>query len=302
MPRLIYHDELTVEVDTNTSILRTSLEHGLPHTHACGGNARCSTCRVLILDGLEYCCPRNEKEQGMAERLNLVPVVRLACQTTINGDVTVRRLVLDDEDRELVDQEFADKTAGVGEERQLAILFADIRGFTTFSERHPAYDVVHVLNRYFSRVCAVINYYDGQIDNFIGDGIMALFGLDAAEDAAFRAVRTGLGMLAEVQAMQPYFRRHFKLDFRIGVGVHVGSVVLGTIGAGERRRLTAIGDAVNFASRIEGLNKETGTQFLISDDAYLEVQDAVLVGGTFEMPIKGKTGSYILYEVLGMRG
>ena len=86
MPRLTYANEKAVEVDAATTVLQASLQNGIPHTHVCGGNAKCSTCRILILVGLEHCCPRNEKEQKMADRRNFSLNVRLACQTTIRGD------------------------------------------------------------------------------------------------------------------------------------------------------------------------------------------------------------------------
>ncbi|MBI3241009.1 MAG: adenylate/guanylate cyclase domain-containing protein [Chloroflexi bacterium] len=300
MPHITYQNEKLIEVEPATTILQASLQNGIPHTHVCGGNARCSTCRVLVLSGLEHCCPRNEKEQKMAERRHFSPAVRLACQTTLGGDVTLRRLVIDNEDEELVDQEVAGGTAprSVGEEKQIAILFSDIRGFTAFSEAHLPYDVIHVLNRYFNRVGSIINRHGGQIDNFMGDGIMALFGLDDAPDATLRAVRAGVEMLAAVEAMQPYFEAQFKTNFRIGIGLHFGEVVLGVVGVGERRRLTAIGDAVNLASRIESANKEARTEFLISEDAYEQVKSHVQIGRHIELPIKGKTGEYSLHEVL----
>ena len=305
MPHIAYqNDRVVAEVDTTTTILQASLQHGIPHTHVCGGNARCSTCRVLIVEGLEACCARNEKEQKMAARRSFSPMVRLACQTTVSGDVALRRLVLDDEDVQLVDQEVADGVMprSVGDERHLAILFADVRNFTAFAEAHLPYDVVHVLNRYFSRVGAVINQHHGQINNFIGDGLMALFDTHASANAALNAVRAGLDMLKAVEAMQPYFEAQFKINFHIGVGVHYGEVVLGTVGAGDNRRLTAIGDAVNLASRIESANKEAGTEFLISEEAYAQVKDFVRLGKHCDLAIKGKTGTYSLHEVVGLIG
>jgi len=302
MPRINYQNETMVQVDAATPILQASLQNGIPHTHVCGGNARCSTCRVLILEGLEHCCARNEKEQKMAARRNFSPQVRLACQTTVSGDVTLRRLVLDDEDVDLVNEEVTGGTAprSVGDERHLAILFADIRNFTAFAEAHLPYDVVHVLNRYFNRVGAIINQHGGQINNFIGDGLMALFDTDGGANPTLNAVRGGLDMLKAVEAMQPYFEAQFKINFRIGIGVHYGEVVLGAVGSGDNRRLTAIGDAVNLASRVESANKEAGTEFLISEEAHEMVEDHVRIGQHIELAIKGKTGTYSLHEVVGL--
>jgi adenylate cyclase len=237
----------------------------------------------------------------MALRRNFSLNVRLACQTTLAGDVVLRRLVLDDEDSFLVDQEISSTAPrSVGEERLLAILFSDIRDFTDFSEAHLPYDVIHILNRYFNRVDAIINQHHGQIDNFVGDGIMALFGVDDPANATVNAVRAGLDMLRAVEDMQPYFEAQFKTNFRIGVGVHCGEAVLGAIGTGERRRLTAVGDAVNVACRIESANKEAGTRCLISQRALQQGGDQITTGRTVQLPLKGKTGVFQLHEVTGL--
>jgi adenylate cyclase len=303
MFHITYLNEKTVATDGETPILHASLQNGIAHTHVCGGNARCSTCRVLILQGLENCRPRNEREQKMAERRNLGPTVRLACQTTLTGDVTLRRLVLDDEDRRLVEDEVRGNAAprSVGEERALAILFSDIRNFTPFAESQLPYDVIHVLNRYFHRMGGAVERHQGQIDNFVGDGLAAFFGLADPARAALDAVQAGLEMLAEVEAMQPYFQAQFRQRLHIGIGVHYGEVVLGAVGVGERRRLTMVGDAANFASRVESATKETGAAFLISQDAYEQVRERAQVGRRFDLPIKGKTGTHPLYEVLGLQ-
>src|SRR5205823_2021560 len=151
---------------------------GIPHAHACGGQARCSTCRVQVVDGLDGCAPRTEKERALAIRLRFAPEVRLACQTTVSADVRIRRLVLDQTDVELVDQSEAHGASEpIGEERSLAIMFADIRGFTPFAEPLLAYDVVHALNRYYDEVGRVIAEHHGQIDNYMGDGLLAVFGM-----------------------------------------------------------------------------------------------------------------------------
>lgn len=306
MPHITYVNERSVEVPEGTSILKASLQHGIPHTRVCGGAARCSTCRVAVFAGLANCSPRNEKEQAMATLRNFSPMVRLACQTTVCGDVTVRRLVLDEEDVALVRDEVAQpgEHSDVGQESNLAILFCDIRNFTSFSERQLPYDVIHLLNRYFARINQDVVRHGGVIDNFMGDGIMALFGvpdLDPAPEPSLRAVRAGLDMLQSVTAMHDYFQDHFGWSLRIGVGIHRGPVVVGAVGAGVRRKKTVIGDAVNFASRIESANKDAGTELLLSEVAYEEVKAQVAAGKTYELAVKGKTGTHRLYEVLAMR-
>jgi adenylate cyclase len=257
----------------------------------------------MILDGIDNCAPSNEQERQLAERLHFSPAIRLACQTLVNDDVLVRRLVLDAEDIELSRQLTSDVTpVSVGEEKMIAILFADIRGFTSFAESLPPYDVIYVLNRYFHQMGQVINRHGGYIDNYMGDGLMALFGVDEPQEAALKAVRAGLAMLEALAQLKPYLENVYDMSFQIGIGIHYGEVVVGSIGAEGRKRMTAIGDAVNFASRIEAANKINQTQLLISEGTYREVEAHVHTGkqcGNVTLP--GKSGSYNLYEIVGMR-
>lgn len=303
--QIYYHpDEREVAVADTETILRASLRSGIPHTHVCGGKARCSTCRVMIVDGLENVDPRNAPEQAMADRLKFSPAIRLSCQTTFQGSIRLRRLVIDDEDIELDDQTVPGRESGeaVGSEKRIAILFSDVRGFTNFSEALPAYDVIHALNRYFHQVGQVITQHGGYIDNYMGDGVMALFGVDDPTDAPLRAVRAGLDMLKVVdESIRPYFEAIYARVFDIGVGIHYGEAVVGTIGARNRKTQTAIGDAVNFASRIESANKEAQTRLLISDDTFHQVQNQVRVGKTTSVAVKGKSGEYRLYEIVGIK-
>ena len=301
MPRISYlPDNKDVETDTETSILHTSLQAGIPHTHVCGGNARCSTCRVVILEGLEFCCPRNEKEEALAGSLHFDPTIRLACQTIITGDVKLRRLVLDDQDIEVTSQLGRGSIPStVGQEKQIAILFADIRGFTSFAESLLPYDVIHVLNRYFDQMGRVISLHGGYIDNYMGDGLLALFGVDDAVEASLRAVCAGVEMLGAMDGLNAYLGNLCGKRIRIGVGVHFGEVVIGSIGTSDRRRETVIGDAVNFASRIEAANKEVGTELLISEDVYMQVRDQVRVGKQAKITVRGKSGEHTIYEVVG---
>jgi len=290
------------EVDTNkeTTILQASLKAGIPHTNVCGGNSRCSTCRVMILEGIDCCTPRTEKEQIISDRLNFDPSIRLACQTKVSGNVNLRRLVLDDEDVELTSQLKRDvATVSVGEEMDVAILFADIRRFTTFAETLVPYDVIHVLNRYFHRMEQAINRNGGYIDNYMGDGLLALFGVEEISEAPLKAVRAGLEMLEEMENLRPYLQTIYDKCWEIGVGIHYGEAVIGTIG-GVARRKTIIGDSVNFASRIESANKELGTKLLISQEVYEKVREEVIVNKRVKMPIKGKTGKYTLYEIIAL--
>jgi adenylate cyclase len=294
-------DNVWVKMTIDKTILRTSLEAGSPHTHVCGGNARCSTCRIVILDGVEHCLPRNANERMLADRLSFPPTVRLACQTRITGDVKVRRLVLDDHDIQITSQINPGAVPGnIGEEKYLGLLFADIRGFTSFAEALPPYDVIHALNRYYQGMDTALKKFGGIIDNYMGDGLLALFDGAEPHEVALRSVKAGLGLLTGLEKLRPYFEATYSKMLDIGIGLHYGQVVLGNLGSLRHKRVTVIGDAVNFASRIESANKEAGTRFLISDDTYELVKKDIQIGRAIQVSVKGKTGEHTLYEVTGL--
>jgi adenylate cyclase len=300
MPTVSYvidNRKAAIEAHTET-ILRASLRAGVPHAHACGGNARCSTCRVQVVDGLDACAPRTEKERELAERLRFAAEVRLACQTTVSGDVRVRRLVLDHTDVELiVPSDPPEAVDPIGEERSLAIMFADIRGFTPFAEPLLPYDVVHALNRYYDEVGRVIAAHDGHIDNYMGDGLLAVFGMERPAHSARRAVAAARGMIAAVERLKPYFEAVYGRSFDIGIGIHYGEVIVGAVGAAGRRRVTIVGDAVNAAARIEAATKTLGVRVLISSATLNELDEPDAAWSMHRVVLPGKSGEFELYEM-----
>jgi len=302
MPKVYYlPDQREIELEEGETLREAAVRAGIPLAHICGGHSRCSTCRVIILKGLEHCLPRTAEEEAIARQLQFDPALRLACQTRVTGDVTLRRLVLDDEDVELSSLFIRGVEPGsVGVEKQVLILFADIIGFTPFAEALLPYDVIHVLNRYFHLVGKIIAEHGGRIDTYMGDGFMALFECENPGRDSLKAVRAGLDLLAAVAKFQPYLQELFQQSFQVRLGLHFGQVVAGRLGVPGNKKLTVIGDAVNFASRIETANKQAGTQFLISEDTYSLVRDRVRVGRAIRVPLPGKSGEYSLYEVTGL--
>ena len=302
IPVTCFPDARDAQASLGETILQAALRAGIRLTHACGSNARCSTCRVAILEGLENCAPRTDEEQIIAEHLAFKPIIRLACQTRVMGPISARRLVLDDEDEDLAAESMSDPLAeAAGEERHAAILFADIRGFTAFAERLLPYDVIHALNRYHHQIGRIIHRHGGVIDNYMGDGVLTVFGLEDTEQTVSRAIHAGLEMLQAVESMKPYFEAIHGRSFGIGIGLHYGAVVVGSVGWGPYKRRTIIGDAVNFASRVEAANKTADTNFLISDDAYQQAGHEVEVNQCPPWEIRGKTGLHQLYEVVGAK-
>ena len=187
-----------------------------------------------------------------------------------------------------------------GERREVTILFQDIRGFTSISERSDPADLVDMLNRFLTQMVAAVEAEGGVIRQFTGDGVMALFGAPVAHaDDPDRAVRAALGMLRRLEGLNVQLRSTGAAPLRIGVGVHTGEVVVGKIGPDERIEYSVVGDAVNLASRIEGLTKEMNATLLISDTTAARLDAAFTLGRRAVVPIRGKEKPVGIVEVLG---
>ena len=151
------------------------------------------------------------------------------------------------------------------DEREIAILFADLRGFTTLSEDRLPYDVVFVLNRYFTAMGTAVEEAGGRVDKFIGDGVMALFGIEQGVAQGSRsAMEAARRMAAHLDDLNKGLAADLAQPLRIGIGLHSGSVIVGEMGYGPATSVTAIGDAVNTASRLESLTKECDAQLIVS--------------------------------------
>jgi len=286
-----------VKTKSNIPLLYASLEAGIAHTHVCGGRAKCSTCRVIVTEGLMNCNPRNEAEAHLAHRKGFTPEVRLACQTTIGGNISARRLVLDAAD---ISEAIGEHAEAGGREANVSILFSDIRDFTAFSEKALPYDIIHILNRYFDTIGEYIDQNGGYIDKYMGDGIMAIFGLDhkSQQNPPLYAVQSAYKIVRGLKEFNKYLKSHFNTEFRIGIGIHTGEVIIGNLGYRKKKDLTAIGDTVNTASRIEALTKKAGTPVLVSENTYILVKDSYKWGRQFKASVKGKAEPITVYEPL----
>lgn len=254
------------------TILETAIAHNFPLYHLCGGNARCTTCRVFVSDGLSSLSERNDREKTIADRKGWPKEIRLSCQTEIFGNVEVQRIIRDEEDLKNITSER--KNSKTGEECYAAILFLDIKGFTSFTESSLAYDVVFVLNRFFQEMSDPILNNGGFIDKFIGDGILAYFFLDKTklqtsqltlEDAKkqmfVQALRACFRIFDQLKKFNVYVKERFHHEFDIRLGLHAGQVIYGDIGHSDHKSQTVLGDTVNVASRLEALNKKLGQDF-----------------------------------------
>lgn len=299
---LIFPRTEEIEIMEGETILQAAIRANVPLTHMCGGVARCSTCRVQVMEGLDNCKPRNAEEREVAEILKFPPEIRLACQTRVAGSVKVRPLVTEVQqlDWDAIFIKGIDPCA-MGVENQVFIMFGDIQGFTSFAENMLPYDVIYVLNLFFQQVGQVIEAHKGRIDAYMGDGFMALFEEGEPEACALSAVKAGLEILDAIEGIEEYLEDLYQRAFKVRLGLHYGRVVAGNLGVPGNKKLTVVGDAVNTASRVEAANKQAGTQFLVSEETFCLVEPQVEVGRKVQLSLPGKSGEYILYEIKGIR-
>lgn len=261
--RIRYPEGRNVSVPPGTTILEASQINDIPHASVCGGRGRCSTCRVRVNGPLEDLPAPDEAELKVLRRVGAAPDVRLACQTRPLKDISVTPLLPPNASPR---DGFAKSAAMQGQEQEIAILFADIRGFTSFSEQKLPYDVVFVLNRYFRSMGEAIEQAGGRVDKFIGDGIMALFGVDGtAADGATAALLAAQGMSAQLDELNRLLEADLPSPLRIGIGIHIGPAIVGEMGYGPAISVTAIGDTVNTAARLEAKTKDFGAQLIVSE-------------------------------------
>ena len=274
--RVRYPGGREVRVAPGVSILEASRANGIPHASVCGGRSRCSTCRVRIHEGRESLPPPSPEERRVLDRIGVPPDVRLACQLRPRVSVSVTPLLPPNVGPS--DGLRAAKTMQ-GEERTITVLFADLRGFTSLAETKLPYDVVFVLNRYFRSMGEAIEAAGGRVDKFIGDGIMALFGVDAPPAAgagaaagvgagagAAQALAAARGMAEALRELNELLEPDLPEPLRIGMGVHAGPAIVGEMGYAEAVSVTAVGDTVNTASRLESMSKEFAAQLVVSSD------------------------------------
>ena len=238
---------------------------GIPHASVCGGKGRCSTCRIRIDKGLETLGEPSAQETKVLQRIGAAPNVRLACQLVPTQNIEITALL--DPAATASDGYSRERSQG-GEEQEVAILFADIRAFTKLSESKLPYDVAFLLNRYFAAMGTAIEEAGGHLDKFIGDGVMAIFGIDKdVSEGSQDAVKAAINMATRLEALNKSLENDLEEPLRIGIGIHSGTAIVGTMGYNRAENLTAIGDVVNAASRLEGLTKEFGAQLIVSEKA-----------------------------------
>jgi len=218
---------------------------------------------VLIADATGELPEPEELEAAALGRIGAPADVRLACQLRPEVDVTVQPLL----HPSLVTA--TDYAAGqdFGEEREVTILFVDIRGSTSLAETRLPYDVVFLLNSLFAGLAEAVEKCGGYYSNFTGDGLMALFGLDKeGAQGAKAALRCALTMFETLDNLNDRLAGELEMPFAIGIGIHTGEAIVGRMGPPKTPILSAIGDSVNTTARLERMTRELGTPLIVTEE------------------------------------
>ena len=276
---------LVVHIPRGWSVLEASRANGIPHLSLCGGRARCSTCRIRVEGPAAHLPPPNADEARTLAQVGAAPDVRLACQLRPAGDISVTPLLRP-----------AQPGAGeFGVERDLVILFIDLRRWTGLGEHQLPHDLAYVQELFFEAVGEAVREAGGVANQFIGDSVMAIFGADRdSSEAAREALAAARGIGERMRALNERVAAEFGQRLGFGIGIHAGPAALGEVGYRDTRTLSAVGDTVNTASRLQELTKHYGVPLVIServalaaglDRSRLEAKELVIRGRSSPMTV-----------------
>lgn len=295
---LSYGERRKTSHATGLTILEMSRIAGIPHASVCGGRSRCSTCRVRIGgEDRARLPPASTEEQKVLSRVGAPDTVRLACQLRPPpGRYRVTPLLPASAGPV---EAYRRQPQAHGGERYVAILFADIRGFTSISEGKLPYDVVFLLNRYFRATGQAIEAAGGRVDKFIGDGVMAIFGLSGDPRTACRqALEAARLMAVALDDLNEAMSGDLDLPLRIGIGLHAGPAIVGEMGYERAAQITAIGDTVNTASRLEALTKDFGAELVVSQELLDKAGIDLAAAPQHDVDIRGRQGRLAVRAVM----
>ncbi len=261
-PLLTHSNGQTVPMLPGATVLETLRENGIPHASVCGGRARCTTCRILVTKGLRNLPEPSGLEATALARIGATPGMRLACQICPTADISVMPLLA-------ADARAADgmvRGGLEGSERLITVMFVDLRGATILGEAKLPYDLLYILNQFFDEMIKALTATNGHYSQFTGDGLMALYGLNAKNPAigAADALRGAREMLARVAQLNSRMRGDLPQPIRIGIGIHFSEAIVGAMGPPGSQIITAIGDTVNACKRLESLTKEYDCAVVVS--------------------------------------
>src|SRR6516165_7577165 len=265
MITLSYGNGRTIRVPKGLSVLEASLRYNVPHASVCGGRARCSTCRIRIIGDCSSLPEPSPREAFVLARVGTSdPSIRLACQLRPTADLSFFQLFLPNTSTA---NEHASNPTRIGQERYLVSLFVDMRGSARLAEKMLPFDTVFVVNRFLSAVAQAVTESGGRPNQFVGDGMLALFGLASSAQAACRQALKAAALIAKnVDDVNQFLSHDLREPIRFGIGIHGGEVIVGDIGYRDHMVFTALGDAVNVAARLQDMTKTLACEAIVSDE------------------------------------
>jgi adenylate cyclase len=287
MINLSYGNGKTVRVPKGLSVLEASLRHNVPHASVCGGRARCSTCRIRVIGDHTALPEPSQRESFVLNRVGSGdPSIRLACQLRPTGDLSFFQLFTPSTASA---NAHASQPARIGQERYLVSLFVDMRGSTQLAEKRLPFDTVFIVNRFLAAVSQAVISCGGQPNQFVGDGMLALFGLASTAEEACRGALRAAGMIAtNVADLNEFLSHDLREPIRFGIGIHGGEVIVGDIGYRDHVVFTALGDAVNVAARLQDMTKILACEVIVSEEVCASAQIAVDDLPRQEVTIRGR--------------
>lgn len=285
-PILSHANGRRVPIFPGATVLETLRAHGIAHASVCGGRARCTTCRVLVTKGFDRLPAPAGQEAKALSRVGATPGMRLACQIRPSADIAVMPLLAADASA----ADGAVRGGLEGSERPITVVFIDLRGSTTLGEAKLPYDVLFILNQFFHEMTQALAATHGHYSQFTGDGLMALYGLYAANPAtgAADAIRGARDMLARLDQLNYRSRADLREPLRIGIGIHHSEAIVGAMGPPRSQIITAIGDTVNTCARLESLTKDYGCAVIISRQAAEAAGLRFFGHELHQAPVKGR--------------
>jgi adenylate cyclase len=265
MIALSYGNGRTIRVPKGLSVLEASLRYNVPHASVCGGRARCSTCRIRIIGDCSGLPEPSQRESFVLARVGTNdPSIRLACQLRPTTDLSFFQLFLPGTSTA---NAHASNPTRIGQERYLVSLFVDMRGSTRLAEKMLPFDTVFVVNRFLAAVAQAVIESGGRPNQFVGDGMLALFGLGTnAQTASRQALKAAALIASNVDEVNRFLSHDLREPIGFGIGIHGGEVIVGDIGYRDHMVFTALGDAVNVAARLQDMTKLLSCQAIISEE------------------------------------
>jgi len=264
-PRLYYAPgNIVADLLPGATLLESIRAAGIPHASVCGGHGRCSTCRVLVGKGLDDLPPASPQESKVLSRITRSPALRLACQIRPTKDLEVTALL---KANSSPDEAIRHHEIQSDQEKDVAFLFVDLRGSTKLSEERLPFDVVYILNLFFAEMSEALTETNGHYAQFNGDGLLAIYGLESGpEQGCAEAVDGAKAMFSRLDNLNKRLESELTTDLKIGIGIHAGEAIVGSMGPPASPIVSALGDNVNIAARLETLTKKFNVPLLISAD------------------------------------